>query len=373
MTTTAPEQPGEPAPADTVAGTVSRGFWAETWHRFRRRKLAMTALGFVLLLALAAIFSPAIAGTKPIVCKYKGSLYFPAVSYFNPRWENEIFYRDKFRKRFPKNLKEKDPDSWALWPLLYQDPYRRVSADEWPGQPGNPTGADGAPSRLNLLGTNQAGVDVFAQLVHGTRIALLVGFVSTGIAAAIGIVIGALAGYLGGWIDILLSRLIEVVMCIPSLVLILTLIAILEQPTIWHLMAVLGITGWTGIARLTRGEFIKLKESEYVVAARALGASWRRIIFRHILPNALAPVLVPITFGIAAAILVESALSFLGFGSPPPNPSWGTLLNAGRENLNMWWLILFPGMAIFFTVLAYNLIGEGIQEATDPRLRGAGK
>jgi peptide/nickel transport system permease protein len=136
---------------------------------------------------------------------------------------------------------------------------------------------------------------------------------------------------------------------------------------------VLGVTGWTRIARLTRGEFLKLKESEFVVAARALGTGRLRIMFRHILPNALAPVLVPISFGIAAAILIESGLSFLGFGAPPPNPSWGTLLNAGRSNLQMWWLILFPGMAIFLTVLAYNLIGEGLQEATDPRLREAGK
>jgi len=360
-------------PAEVVASRPSRGFWAEAWVHFRRRKLAMTALFFVLALALVAIFSPMIAGTKPIICKYKGRIYFPAMAYFNPRWENEIFYRDKFRKRYPENLWEKDPESWAVWPLIYQDPYRRVAADEWPGRPGNPTGADGKPSRQNLFGTNQAGVDVLAQMVHGTRIALLVGFVATGIAAVIGITIGAIAGFMGGWVDIVLSRFIELVMCIPSLVLILALIALLDQPTIWHLMAVLGVTGWTGIARLTRGEFIKLSNAEFVTAARALGASRLRIMFRHILPNALAPVLVPITFGIAAAILTEAALSFLGFGAPPPNPSWGTLLNSGRENLQMWWLIVFPGTAIFLTVLAYNLIGEGIQEATDPRLREAGK
>ncbi len=352
---------------------VYRGFWAEAWYRFRRRRLAMAALVYVCFLGLVALFSPAIVGTKPVVCKYKGRLYFPAMGYFNPRWENSVFYRDRFRKRYPKNLKEKDPHSWAIWPLIYQDPYRRVYDDEWPGQPGNPTGSKGRPNRYNLMGTNQEGVDVFAQMVHGAKIALLVGFVSTGIAAVIGVVIGALAGYFGGWIDIVLSRLIELVMCIPSLVLILALIAIVENPTIWHLMAVLGITGWTGMARLTRAEFIKLNNTEFVTAARALGAGWPRIMFRHMLPNALAPVLVPITFGIATAILIESGLSFLGFGAPPPTPSWGRLLNAGRSNLQMWWLIVFPGAAIFLTVLAYNLIGEGIQEATDPRLREAGK
>jgi peptide/nickel transport system permease protein len=207
-------------------------------------------------------------------------------------------------------------------------------------------------------------------LVHGTRIALLVGFVSMGIAATVGIVIGAMSGYFGGWVDLVFSRVIEIVLCIPELVLILALLAVVEQPTIWHIMAVIGVTHWTSIARLTRGEFIKLKQIEFVTAARALGAGQGRIVFSHILRNGLAPVLVPITFGIAAAILIESALSFLGFGAPPPNPSWGTVLSAGRSTIQQtWWLIVFPGTAIFLTVLAYNLIGEGLQEATDPRLR----
>ena len=157
------------------------------------------------------------------------------------------------------------------------------------------------------------------------------------------------------------SRIIEIVLCIPALVLILALLAVVEQPTIWHIMAVIGLTHWTSIARLTRGEFIKLKQMEFVSAARALGAGQRRIIFGHILRNALAPVLVPITFGIAAAILIESALSFLGFGAPPPNPSWGTVLGGRPQHKpQTWWLIVFPGTAIFFTVLAYNLIGEGL-------------
>jgi len=350
---------------------TSRGFWSEAWRRFRRRKLGMAALAFVVFMALVAIFAPAIAGTRPIVCNYKGSVYFPAMAYFNPKWENPIFAKDRFRRIYPKNLKAKDPESWAVWPLVYQDPYRRVKADEWPGQPENPFGDQGHPNRYNIFGTTQEGVDVFAQMVHGTTIALLVGFVSMGIAGLIGIAVGATAGYFGSWVDIVLSRLIEVVMCIPTLVLILALLAILEKPTIWHMMAVLGCTGWTSIARLARGEFLKLRESEFVTAARALGASHSRIMFRHVLPNSLAPLLVPITFGIAGAILTESALSFLGFGAPPPNPSWGTLLNDGRRNLDLWWLVFFPGTAIFLTVLTYNLIGEGLQEATDPRLRGS--
>jgi peptide/nickel transport system permease protein len=197
-----------------------------------------------------------------------------------------------------------------------------------------------------------------------------VGFVSMSIAAAIGITLGAIAGYFGGWVDIAVSRVIEVVMCVPTLVLILALVALLDRVNNLHLMVIVGATGWTGIARLTRAEFLKLKQLEFVSAARAMGAGSGRIMFRHVLRNALAPVLVPITFGIADAILIESSLSFLGFGASPPNPSWGTLLSAGRRSIeDTWWLIVFPGAAIFLTVLAYNLIGEGLQEATDPRLR----
>jgi peptide/nickel transport system permease protein len=361
----------EPIGPDAAGKLVirSRGFWGETWRRFRQRKLAMLALAYVVFMILVAAFSPAIAGTKPIICKYKGHIYFPCLGYFYRGWENPIFRTDHFRNVYAGTLQQKDPDSWAIWPLVYQDPYRRVRAGEWPEKPSNPARDAGHPSRLNWFGTNRAGVDVFAQMVHGTRTAMLVGFVSMGVAAVIGITLGALAGYFGGWTDMLLSRLIEFVMCIPALVLILALIAVLERPTIWHLMAVLGLTMWTSIARLMRGEFIRLREADFVTAARALGVSRFGIMFRHIFRNGLAPVLVPITFGIASAILIESALSFLGFGAPPPNPSWGALLEAGRDNLHMWWLIVFPGVAIFLTVLAYNLIGEGLQEATDPRLR----
>ncbi len=343
------------------------GFWSEAWSRFRRQRLAMTALIFVLFLALIAIFSPAIVGTKPLICRYKDHLYFPAMGYFYEAWENPIFKADGIKNSYP-NMKKNDPESWAVWPLLYQDPLRRVKDGEWAGVSGNVRNK--SPNRLNLFGTNAWGQDVFAKMVHGTRIALLIGFVSTGIAAVIGIVVGAAAGFFGGWIDWLLSRAIEIMMCIPVLIVMLALISIIEEPTIWHLMVVIGVFGWTGIARLTRAEFLKLKQLEYVTAAKALGFRWPRLIFRHILPNALAPIIVPITFGIAAAILIESTLGFLGIGNPDKT-SWGRLLSEGKENLQMWWLIVFPGAAIFLTVLAYNLIGEGIQQSTDPTLKAS--
>lgn len=357
----------------TASPPRSRGFWGDAWQRFRRRPLAVAAVSFIGFLAAVAILAPAIAGTKPVLCRYKGRLYAPCLAYFDRRLEPVIFAQDRFRGSYPANLAAKDPESWAIWPLVFQDPFRAVRADEWPGRPANPSRDQGRPSRTNLFGTDQYGVDVFAKMVHGTTVALLVGFVSMGLASAIGITLGALGGYFGGWADSLVSRFTEVVMCIPTLILILALVAIVEKPTIWKTMAIIGATNWTSIARLTRGEFLRLRQSEFVMAARAAGAGPLRIMLRHILPNSLAPVLVPITFGIASAILIESSLSFLGFGPPPPSASWGAVLNDARSNLSMWWLVLFPGMAIFLTVLAYNLVGEALQEVTDPRLRESRK
>jgi len=366
--------------AESTAANSTRsekypGYWRETWRRFRRRKLSALALLYVFAMVVIAALAPAIVGTKPIMCKYKGEWYFPALGYFNESWENPIFKNRPFRNRYsPEKFQKADPESWAIWPLVFQDPARRIRENEWAGQPENAIGVDGGPNRYNLFGTDTDGIDIFAKLVHGTRISLMVGFVSTGIAACIGIILGALAGYARGWLDILISRLIEVVLCIPALVLILALIAVLQKPTIWHVMAVIGCTSWTTIARLTRAEFLKLREMDFVTAARALGATPWRIMFRHILPNAMAPVLVPITFGISAAILIESGLSVLGIVTSPDTPTWGTVLNAGRSQVEtMPWMVIFPGMAIFLSVLAYNLIGEGLQEATDPRLREAGK
>lgn len=363
--------PNADQPTTANSGRPS-GFWTEAWRRFRKKPLPMTALGFVLLLAIIAVLSPAIAGTKPVVCSYKGNLYFPAMSYFNRQWENAIFLEDGFLGDYPKSLKENDPDSWAIWPLIYQDPRRPVYDEELPGMGRNPPELRGTPSGQNWFGTFGRGIDVFARMIHGARTTLLIGLVSTGVAAAIGLVVGALAGYLGGWADIVLSRLIELMMCIPTLVLVLALVAIIEKPTIWHVMLILGATSWTSIARLARAEFMRLKNQDFVAAAKAVGAGHIRVMSKHILRNSLAPVLVPITFGIAGAILTEAALSFLGLG-PADSYSWGRLLQAGRESNNEhWWLIVFPGAAIFLTVLAYNLIGEGLQESTDPRLNQAG-
>jgi peptide/nickel transport system permease protein len=224
-----------------------------------------------------------------------------------------------------------------------------------------------APSARHPVGTDTEGRDVLARMLYGTRISLTIGVVAVALYVVIGVVIGALAGYFGGKVDTLLSRLIEVMICFPTFFLILTLAALIEKRSIFHVMIIIGVTSWTGVARLVRAEFLKHKGLEYVQAARALGIPSRRIIFGHVLPNASAPVLVSATFGIASAILVESSLAFLGIGDLTV-ASWGETLNAGRLS-NRLWLILAPGVAIFFVVTVFNLVGEGLRDALDPKLR----
>ncbi len=224
------------------------------------------------------------------------------------------------------------------------------------------------PSKAHPLGTDMLGRDVLSRLIYGTRISIKVGFVAVGIAVIIGTFFGALAGYYGGIIDAIIMRLVDIMLCFPSFFLILAVIAFLE-PSIWNIMVVIGLTSWMGVARLVRAEFLSLKEREFVLAAKAIGASDIRIILVHLLPNAIAPILVSATLGIPGAILTEAALSFVGIGVQPPAPSWGNMLTAGKDILEIaWWLSVFPGLAILLTVLAYNLLGEAIRDALDPRL-----
>src|SRR5437773_9130900 len=225
------------------------------------------------------------------------------------------------------------------------------------------------PSRTHLLGTDQLGRDVFSRMLYGSRVSLAVGFVSVGIAAAIGIVLGSLAGYNGGMVDGFVMRLVDLMLVFPRFFLLLAVLAFLT-PSIWTIMSVIGLTGWMGVARLVRAEFLALKEREFVIWSQSVGASAVRIIWRHILPNAMAPVLVAMTLGIPAAILTESGLSFLGLGVRPPLATWGNILNDDKEVIELAWLLsVYPGVAILLTVLSYNLLGEGIRDALDPRLR----
>jgi peptide/nickel transport system permease protein len=225
------------------------------------------------------------------------------------------------------------------------------------------------PSSQHWFGTDQLGRDVMSRMIWGAQISLKVGFVSTGIAILIGTILGSVAGYYGRWVDALIMRFVDIMLCFPTFFLILAVIAFLE-PSIWNIMIIIGATGWMGITRLVRADFISLKERDFVQAARVIGASDARIIFIHVLPNCMASVLVAATLGVAGAILTESALSFLGIGVQPPTPSWGNILTAGKDNIDIaWWLSLYPGLAILITVLGYNMLGEGIRDSLDPRLR----
>lgn len=285
---------------------LRRGMWALTWRRFRRSNLAVIALVYVGFVGMLAIAAPFIAGSK--------STPIP----FGP---NDV---DVANRLHP-------------------------------------------PDAQHRFGTDELGRDVLARMLHGARVSLTVGLLATMMALVVGCFFGAIAGYYGGVADWLVSRLIEVVLCFPLLFLALAIVAFFG-PSIWTIMIALGLTTWTSEARYVRGEFLRIREMDFAYAARASGARDARIIFRHLLPNALAPVLVSASFGVAYAILTESALSFLGLGVPLPTATWGSILASAKQFIEYaWWLVVFPGVAIFLTVAAFNIIGDRFRDALDPR------
>lgn len=313
------------------------------WRQFRTDRFAVVGLVVVALLAVTALTAPLLAGNVPIIMRWQEVWYFPLVETVPLPPETDL-----------RTLPEA---TMVMPPIPFSPTEYNLEATLMP------------PSRTHWLGTDDQGRDVAARLIHGTRISLSIGFIAVGLATLIGIIIGALAGYYGGWVDIVISRLIEVMYCFPTFFLVLAVLAFV-QPSIYNIMMVIGLTGWPGTARLIRGEFLKLRGQDFVAAAHVSGASASRIMFRHMLPNALAPVLVSVTFGIASAILVESSLSFLGFGVPPYEPSWGGVLSQAGDFIDIaWWLTISPGAAIFVTITAYNLVGEGLRDAIDPRLK----
>lgn len=226
------------------------------------------------------------------------------------------------------------------------------------------------PSGSNLLGTDRFARDVLSRVLYGARISLGIGLFAVGISVTLGTLIGAVAGFFGGWIDAVLMRLVDVVIAFPRLILLITVIAVFDGASLILIVTVIGLTQWPGTARLVRGDVLSIREREYVLAARALGFSNRRILFRHILPNTLVPVIIAATLGIGNVIVLEAGLSFLGIGVQPPTPSWGGMVAAGRQDLlGAWWISTFPGLAIVFTVVCFNLVGDGLRDALDPRLQ----
>ncbi len=224
-----------------------------------------------------------------------------------------------------------------------------------------------APSSEHFFGTDGYGRDVFSRVVWGSRVSLQIGFGAAGIALLIGIILGAIAGYYGGWVDNLIMRFTDIVMSIPALFLALTIISLFGASLV-NTMIVIGIIYWTRTCRIVRGEFLSLRNKEFSEAALAIGSGDARIIFRHLLPNAMAPIIVQGTLFIAQVILIESGLSFLGLGAQPPVPSWGNMLTEGYKFLSIaWWIATFPGLAILVMVLFFNLLGDGLRDALDPK------
>lgn len=365
---------GSTSTAPTASSVQNQSFRAQVWRRFKKHRSGMGGLIMVVMLVFIALLAPLIANDRPVVAKYKDQWHFPAFTTYVDVWVPWQGMRFTLKSLeigggFPlsdhyavlegQTWKEVELES-AIWPVVKYHP-NQFAPDEIKLSPGeDPT---------HHLGTDDLGRDVLSRMLHGTVVAMLVGLFSQSIAGTIGITLGLIAGYLGGWVDLLLSRITEVVMCFPTFFLIIAVIAFLP-PSIMNIMIVLGLVGWTGIFRLIRGEVLRTRSLDFVAAAQSLAIPQRRIMFRHILPNAISPVFVALAFGVARAVLAETSLSFLGFGDPSV-PSWGEIVQQGRNYVSqgLWHLTVYPGIAIFVTLTAFNLFGQGLRDALDPKLR----
>jgi peptide/nickel transport system permease protein len=380
------------------------------WQQFTKNRTNLVCLWFIIVLFTIAVLAPLIANDKPLAIQIDGKLYFPIFKTLTAN-DYSVFLSAIIAvvlvSLIQRNSRKVDPflRSAVLWKqtsictvilfagiiLLQVFIPHKLDATDYKVMLASGKATDAVfsivpygygrtdikvsqspPNKEHWLGTDDVGSDVLCRLIHGTRVSLSVGFVAVGIASVIGIFVGAIMGYFGGKIDFLGMRLVEIMMSVPTFFLIITIVAFFPR-SLLNIMVIIGITSWTEDARFIRAEFFKLRNQDFVQAAISLGLPLRSILFRHMLPNGIAPVLVSITFGIAGAIFIESALSFLGFGVAPPTPSWGQMLSTGVSTSGqfLWWLSVFPGMAIFLTVTAYNLLGEGLRDAIDPKLRKA--
>jgi len=367
------------------------------------RTSARIGFGWVLVLVFFAVFAPLLANSHPLLLSQNGEVSSPLLKFLTPGdvillltfFSSAILYflnRFSFRRRFvifiaTTCLITLLANLWVDPPkLTVYDQYRYAEAAggyDWvirtpiPYSPrdylrdAGDTGLEKpfeSQQRYHLLGTEANGADLLSRMIHASRIALGIGFVATGIAMIIGIIIGGLMGYFSGWVDMVGMRLVEIFEAVPTLFLLLTFVAFFGR-SLYIMMVIIGITSWSGYARYLRAEFLRLRQQDYVQAAIACGLPLRSILFRHMLPNGIAPVLVVASFGVASAILAEAILSFLGLGLVD-EPSWGQMLNQAVQSSNFyWWMAAFPGGAIFLTVFAYNLMGEALRDAIDPNLK----
>ena len=319
-----------------------------------RDRMARAGALVLACLAMVAVFADLLASDLPVACRWHGAVYLlPDVT--QPA---SMAGFDCARMR-----REGAPGDWLLAPLVAHGPATAGGEADVllaPLSPGHP------------LGTDAQGRDLFARVVHGTRTALGLGLAASLVLVAIGVVLGALAGFAGGAIDSLVSRAVESLAAIPTLVLVLVVGALVPHPTTATLLWTIALTRWTDLARLVRAEVLKALGDDYVTAARALGASPVRVLGRHVMPNAIGPALVAAAFGIASVVLLEAAVDFLRVGSPDTVASWGEAMGEARANGSAWWLIVFPGLALLATLVSLNLVGEAARDALDPRLRGVG-
>ena len=320
-----------------------------------QRGVALAAFGL-----MVALLAPALAGEAPLLARRDGRLCFPAL------------------RPLPLAGPGLDCPGGALvdWARIRREGGGSILLD--PPVPYGPAASDldsifRPPSRGHWMGTDSLGRDVAARLIHGFPVALAVGGLATLLALLTGMLVGAAAASGGKWVDLVLSRFIDLVACFPTLVLALALVAAAPRPGLWVLILSIAATRWTGIARFFRGEVLRQRDLPYCEAARAAGAGRPYLLARHILPNALSPILVTAAFSVSSAVLLEAGMSFLGLGVPPPAPSWGSILaEAQRQVAPAWWLVLFPSLALFVTVLACSLVAEGYRDATDPRITRVG-
>lgn len=376
----------------------------------RRKRLAIAASSVMGLIVLVAIFAPLLANHRPYVLVNDAGVQFPLFRALSVTdWilltvlveacAGVILLRRKSRLQpyvivamlvlfvvaiIASTIKRSEIDltdyraaaagqgAFAVFAPIGHDP----TASNINARNNAPGWRDVATGSTHWLGTDDAGADVAARLIHATRVALAIGLIATGIALVLGVVFGALMGYFGGWIDMIGMRIVEIFMAIPRLFLLLTIIAFLppqfNQYMLYAMMIVIGATSWMGGARLLRAEFLRLRDQDFIHAARAAGLPVRSIILRHMLPNGMTPILVDTSFAIAAVILLEANLSFLGFGIKPPNPSWGQMLAQAIDpatGVFRWWLAVFPGLMIFLTVFSLNIIGDALRDAIDPKQR----
>jgi peptide/nickel transport system permease protein len=413
-----------------------QSYWAMVRRQFRKNRLAVWSLRILYGLIFIAAFGDFIANEKPLYCKIEGKTYYPVcrqylVDFGFAEWDANFINNDWSDQEYES----------VVYPLI---PYSAKTLDLSNTTKGPFSNQNVISKRFHhWLGTDHVGRDIAAGMIHGTRIALIVGIIAMGVATLIGLLLGGLAGFFGDDqlfvsrtglilnilglvlgvfyafgvrsytimegsflteifvslfiffgvmlfanllakgvnrifpakkkialpIDIIVMRLIEIMNSIPSLIFLLAILAIIEKSSIINVMIIIGLIGWTGIARFIRSELLRIRTLDYIEAARSLGFANFRILMRHAIPNALTPVLISIAFGIAGAILIEASLSFLGIGMPIDEVTWGKILNLSRDNINSWWLAVFPGIAIFMTVTIFNLIGEGLADAINPTLK----